>query len=479
MQTTLRMEFYERIKQALVALSNLSNASLRQHLLGALWETLRSHHSVPMTAGEEATFLYFGHADTVHWHGDFNQWGGQKGMVTEGKRLGKSDLWLLEKVFPADARLDYKIVLNHREWLLDPANPYRCKSGFGYSSELRMPRYVYPISSLRRPDVPRGTMSETLRLQSRHLGYAVAIQVYLPFGYERLSRLPALYVTDGHEYADDEMGALCTTLDNLIYDKRLEPVVAVFIDPRNPDNPNENRRLEEYPANPKFLKFVTKEVVPLIDALFNTDAKASARAFIGTSFGGLCAAYVGIKAPDVFQQIGVQSPSFWKYPEIFELYEKSPRLPLRIYISSGTIHDTALRARQMHDVLTRKGYEHFYRETNESHSWGTWRGTLEEMMLYFFGKPTSTQVLRPRPENDTNFKLSAMPAITQIHYTLAQREKVTIQLYDLSGKELGRLACKAQKRGHHTVDLPKLDAGLYFYRLQIGAMCKTQLFKVT
>ncbi|MFN3386652.1 MAG: alpha/beta hydrolase-fold protein [Candidatus Thermochlorobacter sp.] len=472
------MEFYELIKESLIALSHLASTSLQQHLLGALWETLRSAHSIPMTSGEEALFLYLGHANTVHWHGDYNQWGQQKGISTAGKRLGKSDLWILEKVFPADARLDYKVVLNEHEWLLDPANPYRCKSGFGHSSELRMPRYHYPLSSLRRPDTPRGTMSETFRLQSRYLGYAVALTVYAPFGYERLSHLPTLYVTDGHEYADDEMGALCVTLDNLLAERRIEPILVVFIDPRNPDNPNENRRLEEYPANPKFLKFVTKEVVPFIDALFRTDAQPQSRAFLGTSFGGLCAAYFGAKASETFQRIGIQSPSFWKYPEIFELYEKQPRLPLQIYMSSGTIHDTAQRARQMREILARKGYDFFYRETNESHSWGTWRGVLEEMLLYFFGKPTAPSRPLRQPEHDTNYKLSALPSTSHIHYALAHREKVTIELYDLRGREIDRLACKFQRRGEHTVDLPQLDSGLYFYRLHIGTLCKTQLFRM-
>ncbi len=472
------MEFYERIKEALIALTNLSHSSLQQHLLGALWETLRSYHTIPMTAGEEATFLYLGHASTVHWHGDYNQWGHQKGISTAGRRLGKSDVWILEKVFPIDARLDYKIVLNESEWLLDPANPYRCKSGFGHSSELRMPRYHYPLSSLRRPHTPRGTMSETFRLQSRYLGYAVGLNVYVPFGYERLSHLPTLYVTDGHEYADDDMGALCTTLDNLIAERRIKPVMAVFIDPRNPDNPNENRRLEQYPANPKFLKFVTREVVPFIDALFRSDARAEARGFLGTSFGGLCAAFFGAKASDTFHFIGIQSPSFWKYPAIFELYDKPPRLPLQIYMSSGTINDTALRARQMRDILLRKGYKFLYRETNESHSWGTWRGGLEEMLLYFFGTPASPNTLSRVPEHDTNHKLSALPPLTHIHYTLGHREKVTIELYDLHGRDIDQLLCKFQRRGEHTVALPTLEPGLYFYRLHIGSLCKTQLFRV-
>ena len=62
------------------------------------------------------------------------------------------------------------------------------------------------VDETRRNDVPRGTLT-TGSYASRSLMYTVDFQVYAPVGYEGLSDLPVIYVTDGHEYADDVMGS--------------------------------------------------------------------------------------------------------------------------------------------------------------------------------------------------------------------------------------------------------------------------------
>jgi enterochelin esterase family protein len=60
-------------------------------------------------------------------------------------------------------------------------------------------------------------------------------------------------------------------------------------------------------------------------------------------------------------------------------------LPLKIYMSTGTIFDTQEKARQMRDILTEKNYPLLYKEVNEGHSWGNWRALIDEPLVYFFG----------------------------------------------------------------------------------------------
>jgi len=67
-------------------------------------------------------------------------------------------------------------------------------------------------------------------------------------------------------------GKMKIILDNLIYDKTIEPIIAVFLDPRNPDNLEDNRRSNEYRNNINFVKYVTLELVPDIDANYKTNA---------------------------------------------------------------------------------------------------------------------------------------------------------------------------------------------------------------
>ena len=83
------------------------------------------------------------------------------------------------------------------------------------------------------------------------------------------------------------MGSLAAVLDNLIDDRTLRPAIAVFIDPRDPNNLGNNRRINEYNMNPQFADFVADELVPAIDAAYRTSPNADDRVILGTSMGGL------------------------------------------------------------------------------------------------------------------------------------------------------------------------------------------------
>ena len=157
--------------------------------------------------------------------------------------------------------------------------------------------------------------------------------------------MPVVYVTDGHEYAADHMGSLTAVLDNLIDDGTLRPTIAVFIDPRDPNNLDNNRRLTEYNMNPQFAGFVASELVPAIDAAYRTSAAADDRVILGTSMGGLNSAYFGATKSDVFHKIAIQSPAFSFNPSIYGLYDHAADGPARDLHDGG--HDQ--RRQRRHD----------------------------------------------------------------------------------------------------------------------------------
>jgi enterochelin esterase-like enzyme len=367
-------------------LANLSDSARRQAEIDRIWAELREKGQIPLVENDSVFFLYRGSADSVTWQGDFNGWGRDRRFPTKGKRLGRSDVWYLKARFPSDARFDYKIVLNGKDWILDPNNPLQQWGGGGPNSVLYM-RGWHPEKevSLRR-NVKPGNLSENQLIHSDSMGYDVNYRVYLPAGYASLSKLPVIYVTDGHEYANDRMGAMVTILDNLIADKQIQPVMAVFMDPRDPANQTTNRRMTELALHQPFVGFVTTELIPTIDAHYKTQPTADSRAILGTSLGGLNAAYFGARASQYFHLIGIHSPAFWYRPAIYDLFEQSPRLPLKIYMSTGVINDTEEGARRMKAILTAKGYPLKYQEVNEGHSWGNWRGLIDDVLLHFFKK---------------------------------------------------------------------------------------------
>jgi len=54
-------------------------------------------------------------------------------------------------------------------------------------------------------------------------------------------------------------------------------------------------------------------------------------------------------------------------------------------MSTGVISDTQVKARQMKEVFTSKGYPISYIEVNQGHSWGNWKSLTKQPLEYFFG----------------------------------------------------------------------------------------------
>lgn len=362
-------------------IAKLSQVDEREAALDTLWNELVEQECVPVVRGDTAVFLYRGEATSIRFVGDFNGWNRNGPTAT---RLNPLDIWIFEQHFPPDARLDYKIIRNDTEWLLDPVNPKLQRGGFGDNSVIYMPDYEPSPYVVRRPTVRRGKLVSE-KIMSSALGQTIHYQVYLPPDYEALHDLPTLYVTDGHEYALDEMGSMPIVLDNLLDEKRLRPLIVVFIDPRVG---SQNLRREHLGLNPAFLRFVTTELVPYIDTHYATAPERSARGILGTSLGGLNAAYFAVEATDFFYNIGIQSPAFqYMHGAIYERFRSSPRLDLDLYMTWGTFHDFSEPSMHMKGLLDEKGYKYVLRVVNEGHSWGAWRAQIAPMLMHFWGAP--------------------------------------------------------------------------------------------
>jgi len=353
-----------------------------------LWVDITSSANIPLIAEDSVAFLYRGDARSVTWMGDFNGWGNSKTFKNKGIRIPQTDIWVLKASIPPDARLDYKILLNDNHYILDPLNPSSQWSGVGggsLNSELRMTRWRE--DSLTNHALPHATHGKVLKdivFKSHELGYQVTYNVYTPHGYDEELTYPVLYVTDGYEYMHDRMGNMITVLDNLIHLGTIQPVVAVFIDHRDPINRSANRRMLELSMNDRYLNFVTQELMAEIDNLFSVAREPSKRAIIGTSQGGLSAAWFAVARPDLFGMAGIQSPAFWFKPDIYTLYDQAETLPLKVFMSTGLIHDAEEGARKMKTILDKRNCANEFKTVNQGHSWGNWRDQLDDMLLYLF-----------------------------------------------------------------------------------------------
>jgi enterochelin esterase family protein len=350
------------------------------------WKQLKSSRRIPLVVHDSVAFFFRGQANTVAWMGDFNAWGYDKTYQVQGKQYSK-DFWILRVSFPVDARLDYKILINGFEWRLDPNNPYQQWSGVGGgspNSELRMPEWRED-KVVVTPREDGGTLTEDILFYSHILGYQMMYRVYTPPQYESLSNLPIMYITDGYEYLHPKMGNMIAVLDNLILDKKIKPIVAVFVDHREPINRSNNRRMEELALNPKYLNFFIDELIPHVEAELKVSKTPTERGIMGASMGGLNSAYFAFTRSDVFGLSGIQSPSFNNRPKIYTICDSPENPKVKVSMTSGLINDASEGTRKMKQILENNACVYSYKEVNEGMSWGNWRSLTDDILIDFFG----------------------------------------------------------------------------------------------
>ncbi len=354
--------------------------------INTLWSELENQNNIPLIINDSVLFLYKGKAKKVDWMGDFNGWGYNTDFKNKGTQIPNTLIWYLKASFPNDARLDYKIRLNENEWLLDSENPHQQWSGIGGgspNSELRMPRWMEdPVLTIHN-DIEHGKLTTDLLLNSSILGYQVNYSVYLPAGYQSMEKLPVIYVTDGYEYLHPKLGNMITILDNLIASHKIRPIIAIFIDHREPINRANNKRMSELAMNSKYFAFFEKELIPMVETRYPAIPNSNNRAILGESMGGLTAAYFAFAEPRLFGMAGIQSPAFVLRPQIYKLCD-NPNQPIKISMTSGLINDASDASRKMKSILEKNACVYHYKEVNDSHSWGNWRNLIDDILIDFF-----------------------------------------------------------------------------------------------
>jgi enterochelin esterase family protein len=255
-----------------------------------------------------------------------------------------------QRMFFASGRTD---PLNPRHWLHDPENPDN--ADYADFSALEMPDAPPQPWAKPRAGVPAGTI-ETSRFKSTLLNNERDLIIYLPAGYDKNARTPYGLVVffDGYAYMPrgKEVPLIPgpTTLDNLIAEKRIPPVIGLFIDhPPGQRNP-------ELACNLKFLDSLNTEMIPWMREHYNVTRDPKNTLVGGLSFGGLSSACAALHHPETFGNVLSQSGGFsWSPPRsgqdilsrlnaydpddepnwLTRQFIASPRLPIRFYLTAG------------------------------------------------------------------------------------------------------------------------------------------------
>lgn len=208
------------------------------------------------------------------------------------------------------------------------------------------------------------------------------VSVYTPRDYDAKKTYDLAVFFDGDSYVED-LGAL---------DVLPHPMVVVTVD-------NSVNRLGDLANRAAFADLMAKDVIPAVRSRYSVTRDPAHVIIGGWSAGGLGAAYVAFRHPEVFGNVLSQSGAFWRGNEgasepgewLTEQFRKSPKLPLRFYLDVGgeESHPSVngipiLEAnRHLRDVLRAKGYAMEYIEVaGGNHEPSHWKSALPAGLAY-------------------------------------------------------------------------------------------------
>lgn len=210
--------------------------------------------------------------------------------------------------------------------------------------------------------------------------------------------LPTLVFLDGEAYT--ETVNVPHLFDQLISEYKIPPVQAVFI-----HNPSSAARQQELPPNPLFNDMMRHELMPWLSQQLNRPVNRDETIVIGSSYGGLAAANLGLQMPEYFSHVVALSGSFWWHPPEAQLPEQanylawsikkhSPHTKTKWFLSANSHetgrdgkHDGILETtKQLRDALSGQHQDVVMREYSGGHNYQVWQTALQDALLHHLTK---------------------------------------------------------------------------------------------
>lgn len=346
-----------------------------------------------------ACFYWFGNASEVLINGDIQSgWSNPEAMNIVS--CGKEKFYYKIYQLPDDARVDYQFIIDGGK-ITDPRNPFTTQSGYGLNSQCAMPLFKTKKIRQYRPGINHGSI-DSVFFESRLTSMKPRmLKIYKPAGYslprlsrkdesgDSLSALPAVYVNDGFKAI--EFCSYLNILDNLIADKKIKPLLVVFIDFVEDYQNIFLNRTNDYSIA------VCDELVSFIDANYSTSKNPRDRLLTGISAGGHAALVTALKRSDVFLNAAGQSSAITA--GLIDAVNNAAANPeagksLKLYFDIGRFDLAAgdyknypfLYANQLlSEELNKAGITHKFKIVNDGHQWANWRERIDEILIYFFG----------------------------------------------------------------------------------------------
>jgi enterochelin esterase-like enzyme len=276
--------------------------------------------------------------------------------------------------------------------------------GFGGPIELK------PDDKAAFPDAPAGFDKpregiahgklERVDYDSKSVGVKRWMQVYTPPGYSKDKKYPVLYLLHGiggnerEEWAKG--GVPHVILDNLIADKKAEPMIVVL--PNGNATTNTARPAAQGEGGGRrgfgdltgwgkpFEDDLIKDIIPFIEANYSVESDRESRALAGLSMGGGQSLNIGLANLATFAWVGgfSSAPNTKPAAELVPDPEKAARQLKLLYVSCGN-KDGLIRISQgVHAYLKEKNVPHIWHVDDHAHDFQHWKKALYNFSQLIF-----------------------------------------------------------------------------------------------
>jgi predicted alpha/beta superfamily hydrolase len=261
--------------------------------------------------------------------------------------------------------------------------------------------------------VPEGTLQAPFTIESRVVP-SRTVQVWLPPGYDARRRYPVLYMMDGQNVFDTPAALsghswqVHRALAALIAQHRARAaiIVAVWSNDNRIGEYMPQAALAYAPADPlaglpvtqaqvagdAYLRFLVDELKPAIDTRYRTQTGRRDTFVMGSSMGGLIAAYAVTRYPLVFGGAAGLS-SAWQIGGGFteRWYEKHlPPASTRVYFDYGTgTNDGVIGPWQARlDAAALHAGQHWQSKSwpGDAHTESAWAGRVQVPLVWLLGR---------------------------------------------------------------------------------------------
>jgi len=156
-------------------------------------------------------------------------------------------------------------------------------------------------------------------------------------------------------------------------------------------------RMDEYVRGRRHARFLTREVLPALEARYSLEDSPQARVLLGASLGAVVSLSTAWRYPGVYGGLVLKSgsfildetmldgrhPLFRRIARLVEALRRAPGVPAtRVFISAGNFEGLFSQNQELAGFLRSRGIEVTFSESWDGHHWHNWRDQLRDGLMF-------------------------------------------------------------------------------------------------